>query len=517
MPDVGVIRDFPLPDLGEGLEEGEIVAWHVEVGDEVELNQSIAEIETAKALVAIPCPFAGTIVELMAEVGTTMEVGSVLVRVRTDERALRNDPADSHARPSRVQGDGLQGDGVQGDSTTVDRATGECATEERATGNRPAAASAAEDRAISDDREAAASDREPPSLVGYGRDNDEQRRRRSTGNGSNAGGSADSTENTGRGTGRTGYGGRVLAKPPVRKLARDLGVDLSSVVATGDGGVITRGDVEAAARPPDANAQVAATSTSLATPRALGIGFRGRRPGEIEPIRAVRKRIVEKMELSRRDIPAASCTVEVDLTRLWSLRHDLTDYARRDGWDVKITVFGALMRATVLGLRRFPTLNARLVGRDPDNGKAGEIHLLEDINLGFAVDTDRGLVVPNIKRADTKSLIELSTELAELSVAARDGRIDPAAVTGGTFTVNNYGVFGNDDGDPIINHPEAGILGIGAIRERPWVVDGQVVPRRVATLRLSFDHRVCDGAEGGRFLSYVGSLCEEPSRILLHG
>lgn len=446
--DVGIVRDFCLPDLGEGLEEGEIVAWHVEVGDDVALNQQIAEVETAKALVAIPCPFAGVIVERVGEVGASMEVGSVLVRIRTDDVAA-------------------------------------------------VSASASDE-----DHEA-----EPTPLVGYGRDDAARTRPRAQ---------------------RNGQGSRVLAKPPVRKLARDLGVDIGQVEGSGDGGVVSRQDVEAAARRGDhdaagggvgatGQADVASTSASLAAPRALGIGFRGRRPGEVEPIRSVRKRIVEKMELSRRDIPAASCTVDVDLTRLWSLRDDLTDAARRDGWDVKITPFAVLMRATILGLRRFPTLNARLVGRDPQHGEPGEIHLLEDINLGFAVDTDRGLVVPNIKRADTKSLIELATELTNLSAAARDGRIEPAAVTGGTFTVNNYGVFGNDDGDPIINHPEAGILGMGAIRERPWVVDGQIVVRRIARMRLSFDHRVCDGAEGGRFLTYVAALCEEPSRILLHG
>lgn len=470
--DVGTIRDFHLPDLGEGLEEGEIVAWHVEVGDEVELNQQIAEIETAKALVAIPCPFAGVVVERLGEVGTSMEVGSVLVRIRTGEAGDDSGPGDDA---------------------------------------QPAAGGAQASPRESDD------DVEPTPLVGYGRDTETSRRSRTSP--------------------RNGHTGRVLAKPPVRKLARALGVDLADVEPSGAGGVVTRHDVEAAARLVGTGAggggsqgagagesrrepirsDVGSTSTSLAAPRALGIGFRGRRPGEIEPIRSVRKRIVEKMELSRRDIPAASCTVDVDVTRLWTLRHDLTDAARRDGWDVKITPFAVLMRATILGLRRFPTLNARLVGRDPQRGEHGEIHLLEDINLGFAVDTDRGLVVPNIKHADTKSLIELATELANLSAAARDGRIDPAAVTGGTFTVNNYGVFGNDDGDPIINHPEAGILGMGAIRERPWVVDGQIAVRRIARMRLSFDHRVCDGAEGGRFLTYVAALCEEPSRILLHG
>jgi len=302
-------------------------------------------------------------------------------------------------------------------------------------------------------------------------------------------------------TAADGNGSRPRAKPPVRRLARDLGIDLASVTGSGPGGIITREDVTAYA------AAYAASGS---------FGFRGRRPGEIEVVRGVRRRIMDKMEVSRREIPAASCTREVDLTRLWELRGDLTRQARGDGLDVRITPFTVIMRATVIALRRFPTLNARLVGRDPDAGAAGEVHLLEDVNLGVAVDTNRGLVVPNIKRAQDLSLVELAARGARLASQARDGSIEPADVTGGTFTVNNYGAFGNDDGDPILNHPEAGILGVGAIRERPWVVDGELAVRRVATLRLAFDHRVCDGGEAGRFVTYVATLCEEPSRILLY-
>jgi 2-oxoisovalerate dehydrogenase E2 component (dihydrolipoyl transacylase) len=222
------------------------------------------------------------------------------------------------------------------------------------------------------------------------------------------------------------------------------------------------------------------------------------------------------MELAHREIPVAAATREVDLTALWDLRHDLTAQANAAGLDVKITPFTVLLRATVLGLRRFPSLNARIVGRDPAAGEAGTIELHEHVHLGVAVDTDHGLVVPTVKRAEERSLVELAAELTELAARARAGTIEPSALTGGTFTVNNYGVFGIDDALPIINHPEAGILGIGSIRERPWVVDGQVVPRRVATLRLAFDHRVCDGGEAGRFVAYVAELCEEPTRFLLH-
>jgi 2-oxoisovalerate dehydrogenase E2 component (dihydrolipoyl transacylase) len=219
------------------------------------------------------------------------------------------------------------------------------------------------------------------------------------------------------------------------------------------------------------------------------------------------------MEPSRREIPAASCTRDADVTSLWSLARDLTSQAQGQGFDVKITPFAIVMRAAILGLRRFPTLNARIEGRG--DGNAGEIHLLEPIHLGFAADTDRGLVVPNIKDAHTKSVLQLAAELADLAGQARDGSIGPGDLTGGTFTVNNYGAFGNDDGEPILNHPEVGILGVGAMRERPWVVDGELTVRRVATFRLAFDHRACDGGEAGRFVTYVADLCEDPSRILL--
>ena len=460
------VKDFKLPDLGEGLEEGDIIAWHVAEGDVIELNQTVADIETAKAVVAVPSPFAGRVVELVGEVGDTLEVGSVFVRIDTDvdggEVATGDDDAAAAPRPSS----GLD------------------------------------------------ADEEPQPLVGYGQGKAGGTRRRRR-----RGAAAATEQDT-----APAEDAPVLAKPPVRKLAKDLGVDLAAIApGSGSDGIITRDDVQAAADgtsvpddmpAPDAAAPEPATSPAHVRPGELTLGFRGRTPGEVEPIRGIRKRIVEKMELSRREIPAASCSREIDVTRMWDLAKDLTADARDQDLDVKITPFAIVMRAAVLGLRRFPTLNARIVGREGD--EPGEIHLLEEIHLGFAADTDHGLMVPNIKNAHTRSLVEISAELADLAGRARDGSIGPGALTGGTFTVNNYGAFGNDDGDPILNHPECGILGIGAMCERPWVVDGELTVRRIATLRLAFDHRACDGGEAGRFVTYVGDLCEQPSRILLH-
>ena len=483
MPEV---RDFRLPDLGEGLEEGEIVAWHVEVGDVIELNQVIADIETAKAVVEVPSPFAGTVVERLAEVGQSLQVGDVLVRVEATD-AAGEEPAGVEAAPAD-------------DAPT--------------SGNGQATQPSVLD-----------ADEEPQPLVGYGQGKaGPPRRRRRRG----GGGATPQEPAT-----------KPLAKPPVRKLAQDLDVDLADLApGSGDGGVITREDVLAAADAPATSpeapqapttASQAPTTAPATTPgdapesdaESPGVGFRGRRPGEVEPMRGIRGRIAARMETSRREIPEATCSRDADLTELWQLREDLSALARSQGHDVRISPFAVVLRATVIALRRFPTLNARIEGRDSD--EPGEIHLLEPIHLGVAIDTERGLLVPVIHDAHQRSLLELALALEDLAQGARAGTLSPRQLTGSTFTVNNYGAFGNDDGDPIINHPEAGILGVGAIRERPWVVHphgdgqpGELAVRRVARFTLSFDHRVCDGGEAGRFVTYVADLCERPGRLLLH-
>jgi pyruvate dehydrogenase E2 component (dihydrolipoamide acetyltransferase) len=501
------VRDFALPDLGEGLEEGDIVAWHVEVGDVIELNQTVADVETAKAVVEVPSPFAGTIVERVGSVGETLEVGSVFLRIDTDVAggAVAADAPEPTAEgeQSPAQGGFAAGDG-EADATVPD-------------------ADATPTEAVKSDRPSTGldADTEPQPLVGYGNRGGAGRRRR-------RGGAA-----PGQPAGEDAGPARVLAKPPVRKLAKDLGVDLAAIApGSGPDGVITRDDVHAAASgepaaatataaPPPPPAPAAATGASeVRAAPARGPapsggekpvpGFRGRTPGEVEQVAGIRKRIIDKMEQSRREIPEALCSREADLTELWQLRHTLTDQARADGFEVKISPFALICRATVLALRRFPTVNARI------DREAGEIALLEHINLGVAVDTDRGLIVPNIKDAHAKSTLQLALETVELAAKCRDGSATPGELTGGTFTVDNYGFFGNDDGNPIINHPEVGILGVGAIREKPWVHQGEVAVRRVARFTLAFDHRVCDGGEAGRFVTYVADLCEQPARLLLH-
>jgi 2-oxoisovalerate dehydrogenase E2 component (dihydrolipoyl transacylase) len=501
------IKDFKLPDLGEGLEEGEIVEWHVEVGDVIDLNQTVADVETAKAVVAVPSPFAGVVVERIGEIGEALEVGSVFLRIDISEGAGGAAKAPTHEGEASPAQGGFEAGAAAADAAVPDAdatPTGAIAADEGPTDAG---------RTTSTGLDA---DEEPQPLVGYGqgKSGPARGRRRRSANGDEA--------PAGDGQVTTA----VLAKPPVRKLAKDLGVDLAALApGSGPDGVITREDVQQAAdaTPSDETAptiDAASVAASAAAPPQPTLrpgsgekavpGFRGRVPGEVEQIRGIRKRIVEKMELSRREIPEATCSREADLTELWEVRRTLTAMARDEGFDVKITPFSLVMRAAVLGLRRFPTLNARIAR------EAGEIHLLEHINLGFAADTERGLMVPNIKDAHTKSTLQLALELTELAGQARDGSIGPGPLTGGTFTVNNYGAFGNDDGDPIINHPEGAILGIGAIRERPWVVDGELAVRRVARFTLAFDHRICDGGEAGRFVTYVADLCEQPAKLLLH-
>ncbi len=477
---MGDVRDFKMPDLGEGLESGEIVAWHVEVGDRVELNQEICDVETAKAVVSVPCPFAGTVRERFGDVGEELEVGEPLIRIDVEEVASGADLPDEVA-------------------DQIEEAEEPAPAESEAGPEGSPEDEAAAARDVTEGEGGPRGDRRSV-LVGYGASEGATKRRR-------RGGSKAARPGT-DGGGGNGQATKPLAKPPVRKLAKDLGVDLAEIApGSGEGGIITRDDVRTAAEGDGAGRRAPAREREV---EVAGIGFRGRQPGDVIPVSGIRKRIVEKMVTSRTEIPEATTEVTVDCTATWELARSLTDQATAEGHEVRVTPFALVARATVLALRRFPTLNARL----SDDG--GEIRLLEDIHLGVAVDTDRGLLVPVVKDAHRKTTLQLARELNELSRAARDGSIAPGDLTGGTFTVNNYGALGNDRGDPIINHPEAGILGVGAMNERPWVVDGELAVRRVVTLTIAFDHRISDGGEAGRFVAYVGGLVEDPGRILLH-
>lgn len=445
-PNSASIRDFPLPDLGEGLTEGEIASWLVDVGDTVEVDQPVAEVETAKAVVEIPSPFAGVVTTRHAEVGQDVQVGQPLISIDT-----------------APTGDGSASDRAQVD----DFHQGEDADEDGDSGN---------------------------VLVGYGTGARARSRRRRGAATAPPGRASHGGQGDGGGEGDGRPGGRhgpPLAKPPVRKMAKDLGIDLADVTPTGDGGVITREDVRAAAD----GAQQEAPS------------WGGRQPDEEAqriPLKGVRKVIAEKMTISRSEIPEATSWVDCDATALMATRNELNDLQA----DVRVSPLALVMRACVAGLRRFPHLNASL------DTTTSEIVLHRSIHLGFAAHTDRGLVVPVIFDADKKSTLDIAVALGDLGARARDGNLAPNEMTGSTFSVSNYGSFGVDGGAPVINHPEAAILGVGRISPRPWVHDGEIQVRQVMQLSIAFDHRICDGGEAAGLLRFVADCVERPSLLL---
>ena len=437
--------DFLLPDLGEGLDEAEIIDWRVQVGDHVTVDQVIAEVETAKAAVEVPVPFAGIVAKLHASPGATVSVGQPLITVTADE------PAAGFREPGVV------------------------------TPQPPPAAPGREPA-----EEASGS-----VLVGYGTTAAMSRRRRGARQGAAAATRAQTPAPSASGQHRT----VAVISPLVRKMARDAGLDLASITGTGPAGVISRQDVRRAIadrvpRQQSAPAvQADSTEATEATERRI-------------PLRGARRAAAELVTRSRREIPEATVWVDVDATGMVDARRELNtrDPAR------PVSLLALLARFAVLGLRRYPELNGRV--------EQDEIIVPERVHLGFAAQTDHGLVVPVVPDAHRLSTRDLSARLAERTAAARERRLSPADLRGGTFTVNNYGVFGVDGSAAIINHPEVAILGMGRVIDRPWVVDGQLTVRKVTELTLAFDHRVCDGATAGGFLRYVADCIESPTAAI---
>ncbi len=472
----GNLQVFRLPDLGEGLTEGEIIEWRVAVGDTVAVDQVVAVVETAKASVDLPCPFAGTVAELHGQEGEIIPVGSAFI--------------------------------------TVDTGGGSAGSAGAAAG---AAAAAPAPVAVARDEKPEASGN---VLTGYGTSDTGRTRRRRVGAGAGAGaakaapvpGAAPiSPEEPVRApaevSSRPGSMPRVIS-PLVRRMAAEAGLALSSVTPTGPNGIILRKDVEAAlAAPKGASAPVASTPDWVPGPvPAAASGGSGAPADIVIPLRGVRRAIAEKLATSRREIPDATTWVDVDATGLMEARKEIQAIFP----DLKIGVFALVARMVVAGLKRFPELNARI------DMQAGTITQLGNINLSFAAQSPRGLMVPVVHGAGQMTTVELGEALKELTVKARDGKLSPAELTGGTFTINNHGVFGTDGTTPIINHPEAGMLAIGRIIDRPWAHDGQIVLRKIAQLSLSFDHRVCDGGVAGGFIRYVADCIEKPGSMLAH-
>jgi pyruvate dehydrogenase E2 component (dihydrolipoamide acetyltransferase) len=461
---------FLLPDVGEGLADGEVLRWLVDVGDEVVVNQPLVEVETAKAAVELPSPFAGVVAELRAAVGDVVAVGAPLISIDT-------------------------GGGAADEAAPV----ADTATE-------PAAAA----ETIAEPIAESADEGSGPLLVGYGVVGSGTRRRRRLGQ-------AVRTDQPVR------HGGaevaaaaarhveRVRAKPPVRRRAKELGVDLDSVTPTGPEGSVTREDVEAAAGGSDEAPSIAEPITKPAptqppvpvTRDEPLIGTISAVPERRIPVRGVQRRMAEAMVQSAFTIPHVTEWVEVDVTRSTKLLRRLRETPGFTGHHV--TPLLLVARACLQAVRRTPEVNAYF---DAD---AAEVVVRDEVNLGIAVAGPRGLVVPHVPRADRLSLPELAAALDDLVRAARDDRLTPAQLSGSTFTITNIGVFGVDGGTPLINPGEAAILAAGAWRERAWVHKGKVRPRIVAQLTLSFDHRFIDGARGSRFLADVAALLADPA------
>ncbi|MRX43745.1 dihydrolipoamide acetyltransferase family protein [Agromyces kandeliae] len=464
---------FPLPDVGEGLTEAEIVQWRVAPGERISLDQVFVEIETAKSLVELPSAFEGTVTELLVEEGRTVDVGTPILVIQTDA-------ADGMSSP----------DGAP------------------APAEAPVAAPAAPAPSTSESPDAGGA-----VLVGHGSTGPSQSRRRrhpapggahehlapppappvvsAPAPSARPAAPASAPAEPVRPAERHDDGVPVIAKPPIRKLAKDLGVDLSRVAPTGPIGDITRDDVIR-------EASQASVFRNIQTPEL---------PADREtriPVKGVRKAIAQTMVQSAYSAPHVSVFVDVDATRTMEYVKRLK--ASPDFAGVRVSPLLIMAKAMIWAARRNPTVNAQWTD--------DEIIVKHYVNLGVAAATPRGLIVPNVKEAQAMTMVELATALEQLTLTAREGKTQPAEMQGGTITITNIGVFGMDTGTPILNTGEVAIVALGTIRQKPWVVDGEVRPRFVTTIGGSFDHRVVDGDVASRFLADVASIIEEPALLL---
>ncbi|GGR67800.1 MULTISPECIES: dihydrolipoamide acetyltransferase family protein [Streptomyces] len=459
------VLEFKLPDLGEGLTEAEIVRWLVQVGDVVAVDQPVVEVETAKAMVEVPCPYGGVVTARFGEEGAELPVGAPLLTVAVGE------PEDG----TEGSGNVLVGYGTQAPAARRRRVrAGTAAADGQA--RRPGTADAAPHARVAAPTPTAAPAPTPHPAAGP-----------------------------------APAGGLVpVISPLVRKLARDNDVDLRRLTGSGPDGLILRADVENALRTRTAPADTAADqavptpagtageqagAAAATAPRAEG--------GARIPLKGVRGAVADKLSRSRREIPDATCWVDADATELMRARAAMNATP-----GPKISLLALLARICTAALARFPELNSTV------DTEAREIVRLDRVHLGFAAQTDRGLVVPVVRDAHTRDAESLTAEFARLTEAARTGTLTPGELTGGTFTLNNYGVFGVDGSTPIVNHPEAAMLGVGRIVPKPWVHEGELAVRHVVQLSLTFDHRVCDGGTAGGFLRYVADCVEQPAVLL---
>ncbi len=470
----GSVREFKMPDVGEGLTEAEILKWYVQPGDTVTDGQVVCEVETAKAAVELPIPYDGVVRELHFPEGTTVDVGTSIIAVAVGDAAA--------AEPAQE------------------------AVEDTAAA--PAATDAAEEKKP---------EGRQPVLVGYGVATSSTRRRPRKGaqvpaQEAPAASAAIQAEMNGHGPAAPVTRERPLAKPPVRKLAKDLGVDLATVTPTGPDGVITREDVHAAvaaAQAPEPATAPAAAAPAAApvapSPSPAAVSYDTARETRV-PVKGVRKATAAAMVGSAFTAPHVTEFVTVDVTRTMKLVEELKQDKEFTG--LRVNPLLLIAKALLVAIKRNPDINASW------DEAAQEIVVKHYVNLGIAAATPRGLIVPNIKDAHAKTLPQLAESLGELVSTAREGKTSPAAMQGGTVTITNVGVFGVDTGTPILNPGESAILAVGAIKLQPWVHKGKVKPRQVTTLALSFDHRLVDGELGSKVLADVAAILEQPKRLL---
>ncbi|WP_306819874.1 dihydrolipoamide acetyltransferase family protein [Streptomyces sp. CA-210063] len=455
------VLEFKLPDLGEGLTEAEIVRWLVQVGDVVAIDQPVVEVETAKAMVEVPCPYGGVVTARFGEEGTELPVGAPLLTVAVGAPA------------SGVTADEGSGNVLVGYGTGAPPAR-----RRRVRPGEPVRSAAPETPAA----QPTAVETAAASVARPGRSD-----------GSVQAAAPERPD-----------GPVPVISPLVRRLARENGLDLRTLHGSGPDGLILRADVEHALR--TATASVQAPQAVTAQPVAAPVAHPA--PAETPsgtrlPLRGIRGAVADKLSRSRREIPDATCWVDADATELMNART-----AMNAAGGPKISLLALLARICTAALTRFPELNSTV------DMEAREVVRLDQVHLGFAAQTERGLVVPVVRDAHTRDAESLSAEFARLTEAARTGTLTPGQLTGGTFTLNNYGVFGVDGSTPIINHPEAAMLGVGRIVPKPWVHEGELAVRKVVQLSLTFDHRVCDGGTAGGFLRYVADCVEQPAVLL---
>ncbi|MFD3749650.1 dihydrolipoamide acetyltransferase family protein [Streptomyces cyaneofuscatus] len=473
------VLEFKLPDLGEGLTEAEIVRWLVEVGDVVAIDQPVVEVETAKAMVEVPCPYGGVVTARFGEEGSELPVGAPLLTVAvgaTDaSSAAQGDDGAAAEEPSGGSG---SGNVLVGYGTGAPAARRRRIRPERNTASAAPAAPAAP---------AVVSAPSRPAPVAVGEVNGRQ-------------------------------GPVAVVSPLVRRLARQHEIDLRGLTGSGPDGLILRADVDSAIR--QAGQATEAAARTAARPEArtaaepvaaetstVQVGAAVPATAERIPLRGVRGAVADKLSRSRSEIPDATCWVDADATELMAARAAMNAASGPSGGP-KVSVLALLARICTAALARYPELNSTV------DTAAREIVRLPGVHLGFAAQTERGLVVPVVRDAHTRNAESIGAEIARLTELARTGKLSPAQLTGGTFTLNNYGVFGVDGSTPIINHPEAAMLGVGRIMPKPWVHHGELAVRQVVQLSLTFDHRVCDGGTAGGFLRYVADCVEQPAVLL---